>query len=436
MKERYTLPSILMQISLGGIFCALSYILISGGQPPACYFPGGLLVFGPLVYGANWLFLSRDRTVISLVALNVVLALLMIGSVGLVCGFSPCGGLIPVGIFTILMTLRGAQLNLKPPRLSSAILWMEGSIVTLAIFIGVWFTLDSSMIWSLPVAIGGGASLLAVIVHRMDQILGLREWLLLLLLFALMGGILWLLVAFLAVPTGQGVVAIWGGLMALLKLIGGGIRRFMLFLSSFIEPESYEMLELEAGQGMEMNFSESDSINPMLGIILAGILVVLIVAAAIAAVVLLGRQRLGWQKISVGKKRAGKRTRPSLLAALKRFLAEILSRIRFRRLLWKRRNTVTGTYYYLERICRQTPWEKQAGETPREFLTRLQVACVREQICADGLGTLALLVEQALYSARSIPESFAQAKLLRTAIRKMARTSSRKRSSERFERRT
>ncbi len=418
MNERYSIPAFLMQISLGGVLCALSYILISGGQPPAGYFPGVLLIFGPLVYVANRLFLSRDRTILSMVAMNAALALLMIGSVQAVCGWSQCGGIIPVGILTIVSTIRGAQLNLNPPRLNGAILWMEVSVFTLAIFIGIWAALGNAMIWSIPAALGAVASLLAVIAHRMDQILGFREWMLLLLAFSLMGGVLWVLIAFLAAPAGQGVVAAWSGLMAILKLIGGGVQRLMLFLSSFIQPESYETLELETGEGGAMNFSESDSSNPMIGVILAVALAVLIAAAAIAAIIVFGRQRLGRQKVLPGRKRAEKRKRPSFAAALQRLIAGILSRVRFRCLLWKRRNTVTGTYYYLERVCRRTAWKRRAGETPRVFLTRLLDACPGRQNCSAALESLIPLVDRALFRRGCSAEEFPQAKLLRSGIKK------------------
>lgn len=422
MKEQYSISSFLMQISLGGIFCALSYIFINEGQNPAVYFPGVLLVFGPLVYVINRLFLHRDRTVISLVILNGILALLMIGSVQLVCGWARCGGVIPVGIFTALVTLRGAQLNLKPPRLSSTILWMEVSIVLLAVFIGIWATLDNSMLWSIPAAVGGCAALLAVIAHRMNQIMGAREWLLLLLIFALMGGVLWLLVAFLAAPTGQGVMALWNGLISFLRLIGEGVRRLMLFLSSFIKPEAYEPLELEADQGGGTGFSEEDGVMSSFGVILAVILAVLLAAAVIAALIVFGRQQLGRQKVGGSRTRIKGEKRPSLWSALRRLFGEMLARLRFRCLLWRQRNTVTGTYYHLERICRRTPWKKGAGETPCCFLTRLQSACGENQDCAHSLEQLAPMVERALYSPGCPEEVFDQSKQLRRDVRKAVRT--------------
>ena len=436
MKEQYPIPSFLMQISLGGILCALSYLFISEGQIPAVYFPGVLLVYGPLVYVVNRLFLRQDRTVIGLVILNVILALLLISSVRLVCGWSRCGGGIPVGILTALVTLRGAQLNLKPPKLSSAILWMEISIVLLAIFIGIWATLDNSMLWSIPAAVGGCAALLAVIAHRMNQIMGAREWPLLLLIFALMGGVLWLLVAFLAAPTGQGVMALWNGLLSVLRLIGEGIHRLMLFLASFIKPEAYETLEMETDQGGGMNFGEEDGVMSSFGVILAVILAVLLAAAAIAAILVFGRQYLGRRKVGGARTRVKGEKRPSFLAALKRLIAETLAHVRFRRLLWRQRNTVTGTYYHLERICRRTPWKRGAGETPCRFLNRLQSACGENQRCADSLGQLAPLVERALYSPGCSEEVFGQSRQLRRDVRKVVHTLVPKKKPEKFERRT
>jgi hypothetical protein len=417
MKESYTLSASLMQVSLGGILSACSYFLTMEDQTQVVYFPAILLVYAPLVYLLNRLFLRRERTIITWILWNVMLCALLVGSVAVVCSGWPSGGILPVLLFVGLATLRGAQLCHNPPKLSAAILWLEINVVALAVFMGIWATTEGSLIWCSPVALGAGAALLAVISHRMNGRMGGREWLLLMLAFAFLGGVLWLLVNFLAAPTGQGVVLIWSGFLTVLNTIGGQIQRFLAFLTSFLKPEHYEEVEMADLSGMNMDTSANDTMAASFGRLLAIFVIVAVIIAVVAALIVFGRIKLGRPVIQAAPKKKEKRNRPSLLSGIKKMLEHLMARLRLRREMWTARNTELGTYYSLVRVCRRTALRQQPGDTPGVFLTRLEDAC-SEQETAGALADLRLRVDRVLYSGQEASSQFPGRKLLKQNIKR------------------
>jgi hypothetical protein len=417
MKESYTLSASLMQVSLAGVLSACSYFLTMENQTQVVYFPAILLIYAPLVYLLNRLFLRRERTIIAWILWNVALCALLVGSVAVVCSGWPSGGILPVLLFTGLATLRGAQLCHNPPKLSAAILWLEINVVVLAVFMGIWATTEGSLVWCSPVALGAGAALLAVISHRMNGRMGGREWLLLMLAFAFLGGVLWLLVNFLAAPTGQGVVLIWSGFLAVLNTIGGQIQRFLAFMTSFLKPEHYEEVEMADLSGMNMDTSANDTMAASFGRLLAIFVIVAVVIAVVAALIVFGRIKLGRPVIQAAPKKKEKRNRPSLLSGIKKMLEHLMARLRLWREMWTARNTELGTYYSLVRLCRRTALRQQPGDTPGVFLNRLEEAC-SEQETAGALADLRLRVDRVLYSGQEASSQFPGRKLLKQNIKR------------------
>jgi hypothetical protein len=416
MKEPYTLSASLMQVSLGGVLSACSYFLTMEDQTQVAYFPAILLVYAPLVYLLNRLFLRRERTVIAWILWNATLCALLVGSVAVVCAGWPSSGILPVLLFTGLSTFRGAQLCHNPPKLSAAILWLEINVVVLAVFIGIWVTTEGSMLWCCPVTLGAGAALLAVISHRMNGRMGGREWVLLILVLACMGGVLWLLVTFFAAPTGQGVVLIWSGFLAVLNAIGGQIQRFLTFLTSLLKPEQYEEVEMTDLSGMNFDTSANDSMAASFGRLLAIFVIVAVILSAVAALIVFGRIKLGRPVIRSTPKKERKRNRLSLLAGIKKMLEHLRAYLKLRRIMWTARNTELGTYYSLVRLCRHTALRQQPGDTPGAFLTRLEESYAQQEV-ADVLVDLRLRVEYVLYSDRGTSSQFPNSKRLKRQIK-------------------
>jgi hypothetical protein len=251
----------------------------------------------------------------------------------------------------------------------------------------------------------------------MNGQMGGREWLLLMLAFALMGGVLWLLVNFLAAPTGQGVVFVWGGFLAILNSIGGQIQRFLAFLTSFLKPEHYEEVEMADLSGMNMDTSANDTMAASFGRLLAIVVVAAVIAAVIAALIVFGRIKLGHSRVQMAPKKARKQKRPSLLAGIKKMLEHLVACLTLRRVMWTARNTELGTYYALVRLCRHTALRQQPGDTPGAFLTRLEDAC-SEQETAEALADLRLRVDKVLYSGQEASSQFPGRKSLKQNIKR------------------
>jgi large-conductance mechanosensitive channel len=308
----------------------------------------------------------------------------------------------------------------NPPKLSSAILWLEINVVILAVFLGIWSSVGGNLLWSIPSGIGAGAALLAVIVHRMNGRMSAREWFLLFLVFACMGGLLWLLVTFLAAPTGQGVVMIWDGFLSAMQFIGGQIQRFLTFLTSFLKPEHYEEVELEDLSGMNMDTSANEAMAASFGRFLAIFVIVAVILAVVAALIVFGHVRLTRKTIQGSPQKKRQSQRPSLLDAVRELLRRVSAYLHLKKALWAARNTELGVYFALVRLCKRSAYRQQTGDTPSTFLARLEAICGEPEL-SRSLAELRGRVESSLYSGKDKSEHFPNGKVLKQQIKKQIR---------------
>lgn len=412
MDNRCTLSSLAYQLSLGAVLCALVYMMSASVSHIGELYPLGLIVYAPLAYGLNRLFLRQQRTVRVLIIFNLCLSAIAIAILICSAGRYGIGGIIFAVIFLLACTANGAYLCITPPALKYLLLTLDASMILLIILISMVVTLEKGFSFLLPVTIAFPSALLGVVSLRLDQRIGSRELGFLGGAFAGLFVLVWLLISWVAAPAGHGVVALWNGFLAILKAIWDLIFRFLLFLSSLIPEKDMEILPLhQETLRIETENLAAENANTLLVFLLG----FLSIAFLIALLLFLGRMKL------VGKKTRALQTHPvrmriSLLHGLRTLLTRFAAWLRIRTFLWKNRSTAIGLYYILINKCRLSPWRKRSEETPREFLTRLQ-KCVRSDDVLDAaLQHLTLCVDEALFSKRTVSDQLPQARLIRRKV--------------------
>lgn len=244
MGEHKTLPAVTLQLTAACIM--VSFVFATGWEhlEQGMYYPLVLLPYALLMYPLNRLFLRRERSMRALVLFNGACAAALLLSIVLSGDYGDWASLVFAGAFCVYLTVRASRSAMEAPGLRSSMMSMELCLVTLVLFTA-WCGISAlPVIWCAPAVLGCAAAVLGVMFSRMEGSPGPRGWAFIVLAFALIFLLLWLLVSFAAAPAGQGLVAAWDAAVSLVKYILGLIWRFLLFLVSLIpqtEIEGYEM---------------------------------------------------------------------------------------------------------------------------------------------------------------------------------------------------
>lgn len=423
MAERRFFPAVCLQFSFGCTLCTLVYMMsLNSGDVGRC-FPLILLPYAPGVLAVNWLFLKRERSARGVVLLNVCLGLAAFAAVILADGLNSFALLVFAGSFLIWATARGANSAIRQPGLHSQILVLDASALLLVLFTGFLSIMELPIYWGIPIMVGFAAAVLGVITLRMNRAMGVREWTFIGMAFVVLVFFGWLLMSTVAAPAGQGIVAVWNGVVAVCRMIGRALWAFLIFLGSLMEPADYENTELFEPFGipeMQENLAQA---NQVVVVVLAVVGVIVAAALVVWGLYLLGKLRIGGIKAE-GAKNGPVRRRSSLLQGLRCLFGQWVRMIRVRMFLWKNRAKPIGLYYILIRKCRFGPWHKQPGETPREFLTRLMGYAGEDQRLAGALEELIPAVDAALYAPKGEQDCVPEARIIRRKINAVVRRQS------------
>ena len=387
------------------------------------FFPLALLLFGPLVYAANRLFVRRERTLRGVFFLNVLLcAAFLAAYLGLETWKGPAHLIFAV-LFTAWVVGNGGWLALNPIGLPGALVYVDASIVTLVIFTAYTAFSGVELIWNIPALCGFAAAILSVTACRGGEHLSGKSLVLLAGAFGAIFLVMWLLVGVAAAPAGEGLVALWnlvtGAVQFVLDL---AYRLLMAIVSLFPDPEPSTGVPLwDASGNFALEEQSAGEGNPIVALVMIVLQVAALVVLAIWVLAQMGKIKLGKKPVGAPKPSEG-RERPSLWRGLRTLVASWAEFVRLRLFLWKNRRTPKGLYFFLVHRCRMGPWHKRPGETPREFLLRLAQSAQDQPELAAALEELARDVDEALYSGRAGKKSVEQAGLIsrqiKTAVRR------------------
>ncbi len=397
MLDTRSFSSVATQFVLACDLTAFYYLMTLRDGAVQWFFPQTLLLFGPLVYGVNRLFIRRERTLRGVFFLNVLLAVAyLVGYLWLEEWKGPAA-LIFTALFTAWMVGNGGWLAFHPLGLREALLYLDGSVLTLVIFTAYTASTGTELIWSVPVLCGFAASILNVTVCRAGHSLNGRSLAVLGAAFGSIFLVMSLLLGVVAAPAGEGLVALWGVLTGGVQAVLRGVYRLLLAIAAlFPDPEPSTGQPLWDGSGnfnLELPVQEEDPAVPLVIVLL---FLVLLAGLVVWILAQMGKVKLGRGAVKE-ESSAQHRERPSLWRGLCTLVASWAEFAQFRIFLWKNRSTPRGMYCLLVHRCRMGPWRKRPGETPREFLLRL-AQCVKEQPdIVNAMEELARDVDAALY---------------------------------------
>ncbi len=420
MDRETTVSALTLQMSASCLLCTLAYWFLDAELSPGGLYPPVLLVYGPLLYGIDRLFLQQERTLQALCLLNGGAAVAFAAAGIPLIGWGHWTSLLFSAVACIWLSVWAGQMALEPPPLVRLLLYLDVSLIFSVLFVGYASAFQRPAYQLIPACLGCASALLGLTLRRVGRGLGAKGWGFIAAAFLVILALVVLLVGVAAAPAGYGVVALWDLLTQVAHFLFSLLGKLLIWLSSLIPPA--EPGELPAEEPVifeQLQERELPQSNP-------AVLVVLIVLLAVGALVLLiyllkllGRLRVGGRKVK--RQSLPLRRRISLTAGLRRLLSSWATRLRLRLYLFRIRSTPEGSYYLLVRKCRMAPWHKRREETPREFLLRLYAAAGGDCQLTAALEALIPAVDLALYAPNRSGQFFPQSKLVRRRIGSAAR---------------
>lgn len=409
------------QFALACNLTTVFYLLTLNDGPPGTIFPRVMLLYAPLLYWINRLFLRRERTMLSLTLLNGVLVCLVLTAHLLLDPWRGFASLVFTAAFLLWLSVRGCRFALSGAPIRGTLLTLDCSFLLLLVFTGYSAILGWDGRWSIPALCGLAASIVAAASSRSPKSRNARGWLAVGAAFALLVGAIWLFTQFMAAPAGSAFVSLWtlitSGIHAVKRLLLG-LLTYLLSLLPNADPGELPSYEIPDFSSLEESAIQEAS--PIAGTIVLAVLIGCAAALLIWLVRRMGKLRLG----RVQKKTADHklhRDRTSFLKGILRLLSSFAAGVRFRFRLWRNRNTPAGLYFLLVHRCRRAPWHKRPYETPREFLLRMAGTARSDEELSAALKRLAVETDAALYSGHTGPSVLAYAPMIRRKIGTAAR---------------
>ena len=258
-------PCLTYQYALACNLAASYYMLTMGEGMPGWYFPQILLATAPILYLLNRWFLRRERTMLALVLLNLLLFGALLAGYLLTEQWRGIAYASFVTLFLGWITVRAGQLARNGPTMRGSLLVLDASFLILVAFVGYASATGLESIWCIPAVSGLCAAIATTAQLRSAQPLGGKGWLAIGMAFVALLTLRWLFLGA-AGPAGQGVVAVWNLFVALLTGLKNFLLRILLWLFSlFPETQPGEMEQFKPEdylpQGEEM---PSEQASPVL----------------------------------------------------------------------------------------------------------------------------------------------------------------------------
>ena len=421
MNDHRRFPSAAAQLALGGNLATVYYLATFTEVPPGPLFPQILLLYAPLVYLLNRLFLRHPRSMRALAIFNT---LPVLGLLGLYLAFEPRQNmaypLFTAG-FLIWITFRGCQFALNGPALRNILLGLDCGFLLLIFYSCYACAMPVEPIRGVYAAAAFLASILAASSCRSSRPLTARSWLVIGTACVLLFGVMALFLAVAADPAGQLIVTLWSALTSAVGTAGRGLLGILTFLLSLFPSGDYsDNQELEMPEIPQFDTEAVAEVSPVGGAVLVGILAVCAVIFLLKTLRRMGRIQLTTRTRAVSVT-PSRRERTSFLSGLRRLITAWMGAFSLHLLLWHRRNTPKGLYFLLVHRCRLAPWRKRSQETPREFLLRLQQAAAADAELASALGLLADAADAAFYAPGCAPDTLPYAPMVRRRMGAAAR---------------
>ena len=234
MNKSTGFPSVSVLFSNACVQCTLVLLATMKDGLSSLYYPLVLLPYALVLYGADCIFLRRERTLSQLALLNAGICLAAFLSSVLLGKLHTIGSAAVAGAFCIWLAVRAGQLAMKKPVLADLILSMDFALVILALFTAALSAMELPNVWCMPIAGGCAASILGLIVFRSGTRLNSKSWTFLAAAFSGIFALVWLLVSFVAAPASEGLMTLWRWLVTAVKFLLSILWKILFFLASLI----------------------------------------------------------------------------------------------------------------------------------------------------------------------------------------------------------
>ena len=409
------LPALCYQFGLACNLTTVHYMLTMSEGMPGWFFPQIMLLYAPGLYLINRLFLRRERSLLALFAVNGGLLTAVMGAFLALEPWRGFAYFVFPAFFLFWLTYCGGTCATDGIPLPWAMLNLDGAFVLLVVFICYSSGFSLPLRWSIPSVAGLCACIACAVILRSSRSPGLKGWLAVGSAFALLLSLLQLVTGA-AAPAGRGLVALWNliaqGYTAVAELL---LRLLLYLLSLFPAADSGVVEAFEPLASVLPEARPEEEISPLLSAAFFLVFAAAVVAGSIWLIRRLRQIRLRTTP-ATDSAPLPKRERVPLLPALLRLVRGWYRAVTLRLSLWRHRNSPRGLYFLLVHRCRRAPWHKRPGETPRQFLSRLNQAAVGDEVLSRALSALADETDAAFYAPAPTEKTLDYAPLIRRRI--------------------
>lgn len=389
MKTGNKFSGFMMVFGISGILYGVQLLFSVAEMSPGRWHTICLLGYGMICYTVNSLWLKREKTVNMTVLVNGVLAGVFLGIMFLRFGTGGGKQAAFTVAFCLFLTYYGVKLNLRPPKATHLILYLDVSVVLIILLVIVMDTMERSILAAAPLASGIIALLLGLMAFHLHSF---KAWLVPGVLFVVLMALFGVMMS-VARYFGRLITAAFGGILFGLRYIGSQIERFLLYLTTLMKADTYEEVTGEAFGIPSGAMEAAQQFQNGMGIIIGLIILAFFVFVLIMALRILGKSGISGKRIKSANRQ--RHHTPPFWGVFKEFFREIKENIQYSILVIGKRNTPWGLYYFLRAVTGKRKCGIKTGETPKAFLCRLSA-----QLPETGQELVVLIpeIEKALFS--------------------------------------
>ena len=177
MHDTRMLPAAACQLALACNLTTAYYMLTMGDGMPGWFFPQITLLYGPLLYLLNRLFLKKERSMLALGGLNLALCAAVLGGYLLLEPWRGIAYFAFAALFCSWLTLRGCTSALRGPSLRGTLLTLDAAFLLLIAFISYSSATSVDFRWNIPAVLALCAAMISAVILRSDHSPGLKGWL-------------------------------------------------------------------------------------------------------------------------------------------------------------------------------------------------------------------------------------------------------------------
>ena len=369
------LISLFLELSASALLGQCAYML-SVEQGLNSLYPIIFVIYALVIVFVNKAFLKKERNLGAVALINIIFCAAVLAIEIMLKGDFSFGSILVTAIISIWLTIQSVIMIIKEPELRVIILFLEGNIAASIIFSVLVSVKGINPYWIILSAFGIVFSIVALVLKRMGRKPALRD-----IIFIIVVSLIVLLIAvlftlFLADPAGKGLSDLAKIILLGLSAFWNAFEKFASWIASLFKGGNGSGTALEGigvanGKTASEEYSEADPASGTIVMVIIGVIVAFLI---VLLIVKIHKHKIKIRQIKLGNVNAIS-TKES--RSLKEAFKIIKDKRRLKKLkkkfLRENKNSPLGIYYELELKLLKTKDRKVKGESPREFLKRVEM---------------------------------------------------------------